>query len=237
MKTMLMSVLVVMAVLFIAAPAMADVIWDGTGSLLDKGYVLATSTHTQAPFSWDTPSVGFASQNTTPENSTYYKLTADGLTKAAGWQVDFGAQVLSTVTANGDYFGSYINAEDDVGGLAALMRTDQVTFFKSDFSDYTGTGAHDGSTMWVAVDMTSGTHKVSVERIANGNLCAYVDDLLVGTSAGAANAPSTIMLGDASSNGGANIVWDYVNVPEPSTLALLATGLFGLLCYAWRKRK
>lgn len=26
-------------------------------------------------------------------------------------------------------------------------------------------------------------------------------------------------------------------VPEPSTLALLAAGLIGLLCYAWRKRK
>ena len=29
----------------------------------------------------------------------------------------------------------------------------------------------------------------------------------------------------------------YYLVPEPSTLALLATGLIGLLCYAWRKRK
>ena len=26
-------------------------------------------------------------------------------------------------------------------------------------------------------------------------------------------------------------------IPEPSTLALLAAGLAGLLCYAWRKRK
>ena len=26
-------------------------------------------------------------------------------------------------------------------------------------------------------------------------------------------------------------------VPEPGTLALLASGLIGLLCYAWRKRK
>ncbi len=26
-------------------------------------------------------------------------------------------------------------------------------------------------------------------------------------------------------------------IPEPSTLALLATGLLGLVCYAWRKRK
>ncbi len=26
-------------------------------------------------------------------------------------------------------------------------------------------------------------------------------------------------------------------VPEPGTLALLAAGLAGLLCYAWRKRR
>ncbi len=29
----------------------------------------------------------------------------------------------------------------------------------------------------------------------------------------------------------------YAPIPEPSTVALLATGLIGLLCYAWRKRK
>jgi hypothetical protein len=33
--------------------------------------------------------------------------------------------------------------------------------------------------------------------------------------------------------------FDYigVSVPEPGTFALCATALFGLLCYAWRKRK
>ncbi|MBU4273351.1 MAG: PEP-CTERM sorting domain-containing protein [Planctomycetes bacterium] len=28
-----------------------------------------------------------------------------------------------------------------------------------------------------------------------------------------------------------------VAVPEPSTVVLLVTGLIGLLCYAWRKRR
>ena len=43
----------------------------------------------------------------------------------------------------------------------------------------------------------------------------------------------------AAGNGEAN--WAYVKlnapIPEPGTLTLLVTGLIGLLCYAWRKRK
>jgi len=41
-----------------------------------------------------------------------------------------------------------------------------------------------------------------------------------------------------SNIGPANLSFSILNpVPEPSTLALLASGLVGLLCYAWRKRK
>ena len=35
----------------------------------------------------------------------------------------------------------------------------------------------------------------------------------------------------------ASIPTQVVVVPEPSTIALLCSGLFGLLAYAWRKRK
>ena len=33
------------------------------------------------------------------------------------------------------------------------------------------------------------------------------------------------------------VVLSYNAVPEPSAVVLLATGLIGLLCYAWKKRK
>jgi hypothetical protein len=40
-----------------------------------------------------------------------------------------------------------------------------------------------------------------------------------------------------SSGNGFAMRLDVWKVPEPSTLVLLASGLIGLVCYAWRKRK
>lgn len=53
---------------------------------------------------------------------------------------------------------------------------------------------------------------------------------------------SMVSVGGCYAPGGAAILWtDNFQVgsavPEPSTIALLATGLLGLLAYAWRKRK
>jgi hypothetical protein len=41
----------------------------------------------------------------------------------------------------------------------------------------------------------------------------------------------------AYSSGAAQVTAFSVTIPEPSTLALLGCGLFGLLAYAWRKQK
>ena len=48
-------------------------------------------------------------------------------------------------------------------------------------------------------------------------------------------AEPTTFAGGSSPSG--SVMEFTVVVPEPGTLALLATGLIGLLCYAWRKRK
>ena len=49
-----------------------------------------------------------------------------------------------------------------------------------------------------------------------------------------------VLTGALGATGGSTFGIDNVRfsaVPEPSTFVLLGTGLFGLLAYAWRKRK
>jgi fibronectin-binding autotransporter adhesin len=57
---------------------------------------------------------------------------------------------------------------------------------------------------------------------------------LTSPAADVASLPSGYTL-DYGYNGGTAVA--LVQVPEPTTLALLAMGLFGLVAYAWRKRK
>ena len=57
-----------------------------------------------------------------------------------------------------------------------------------------------------------------------------------------AGLPLGIWLDMYSAGGNTGVFLDNVRltstaVPEPSTLALLAGGLFGLVAYAWKKRK
>jgi hypothetical protein len=56
---------------------------------------------------------------------------------------------------------------------------------------------------------------------------------------------ATLSVGDYGFDSVSNTAWVVLNhasdfsvlVPEPGMLSLLATGLLGLLAYAWRKRK
>ncbi len=60
------------------------------------------------------------------------------------------------------------------------------------------------------------------------------------TTDGSGNITVTFQSGNGVNDGyfnGFQLVSPSGTIPEPGTLALLATGLAGLLCYAWRKRR
>ena len=82
-------------------------------------------------------------------------------------------------------------------------------------------------------------------RKTDNTVDIYLNGALITNKAviGSAN-PEELSLGDLSGMGIAGTqvvdsirVGSFSAVPEPSTIALLATGIFSLLAYAWRKRK
>ena len=74
---------------------------------------------------------------------------------------------------------------------------------------------------------------------ATTGMFQYADNARIGTFDGC-NWYITYDANDVASpslNGGNDVAIYSLAVPEPATLVLLATGLLGLLCFAWRKRR
>ena len=90
-------------------------------------------------------------------------------------------------------------------------------------------------------------YNVTLHRKNNNTVDIYLDDIYLTTQDiivpyEGNQDPASLFMGDISYRWiSGSVVYDFVRVgqvvPEPSTLALLAAGLIGLLAYAWRKRK
>ena len=146
-------------------------------------------------------------------------------------------------------------------GLSVLFRRagaavygDEITVF--DGTTETGTGIHTGlvDAGTAQVDTNAAIwHNFGVEfNQDNDTLGLYMDGGLLGsldltTFAGGiyqSYSNAAVGFGVAKNNHNAYPASTWFDnfevggaVPEPSTFVLLATGLFGLLAYAWRKRK
>jgi hypothetical protein len=230
----------------LAVPASATLIWNGSGDPASVGYVLSGSAaHAILPFQLDTENgvahPGVAYQDTAADASAsgVYKLlgatASSELSNAAGWTLETRVQTLQNT---GDFFGMYFDAEDETGGLGILLHSTSIDVYKGDFSTYPTPGAT------IALS-DNGYHIIGIQ-VAPGATSGHVwvDGIDSATVALGVNTGVGVAFGDGSSGSGGQANWDYVNlnaglyqVPEPSTLALVISGLVGLLCYAWRKRK
>jgi len=131
----------------------------------------------------------------------------------------------------------------------------QNQFSVVNFSAYSGTfGRETGTTgnwsniirgTWIKTDASENWVPAPVGEGSDNDGEGVPENLICSLLVKSGTIGHTITFGDGTANSqfgysSAGVVttqFSVERVPEPSTLALLGCGLFGLLAYAWRKRK
>lgn len=183
-------------------------------------------------------------------------------TQSLDWAL--GAGRMNLDTAYDQYLSGTKNVTGTAGGTISSIGWDlgQVSSMGS-YNDYVfdtallGGSVFDATLTWFR-NCTTNTTTYDTSETGFANLDLQIWDstftTLIGTSASLYNSsellhfvlPSTGLYGIRVAYTGYygtaaaesfGLAWSATAIPEPGALALVATGLLGLLAYAWRKRK
>ena len=136
-----------------------------------------------------------------------YRIMGVHLTASGGWLADVEGASLGA------------GSTADLGGNMSNWNTQSLLTLAR------GAGANENAITWTFSEISgtgmSGTGTFTIPGLASST------GLYFGTAAVSPNTTAQPAWGDLT----------YTTVPEPGVLVLLATGLIGLLAYAWRKRR
>jgi large repetitive protein len=195
--------------------------WSGTGTCQALGGVWNSSSHLFTVSDLVTGTAGTPVAITNLVDTQRMLISDDG-EDGTGWTV--GAGFAATTTPTSLTLTATVMTEDVVAALQNLLNPNQSVLSAWDFES--GAGYTQGDPVYLSFGIGANQLSDSLRiwhHDANGWTSYAASDLTYdGTYA---SFTATGFSGYA------------VTVPEPSSLTLLATGLFGLLAYVWRKRK
>lgn len=189
-------------------------------------------------------------------------LVTDGVDN--GWTLNATSADVALSESNGYTLTARfrVSSGDSSAYVHQVIFNDTVNFLSGGFQMRPDPNSHDGDAGDVLVNVNGneyinvgGENAYSTYKLvcspAAGTMDFYVDSSLIfsdvplvdnSTWWGGSPPPSYVMWGDntGSSNRGGNICYnsvEWTTIPEPGALAIMVTGMLGLLAYAWRRRK
>ncbi len=138
-----------------------------------------------------------------------------------------------------------LDVTDPGTGAVTLRNAEAVEGFNGvGFTNLHGEGNTTWENMQLDINLNAASNTAVIAVYRGGELISSNSSWPFGS--GYANAPNAFgdyVLNIGARSGGVAVFTGYIDnltvstIPEPSTIAILTTGLIGLLAYAWRKRR